>query len=74
MTIMKWQKYTVHAVVWVTNDTKYRNDRTIVKVNHMPTLAGGMITILTRNKNDNKIKLWQVYVTAATQYTQCELS
>ena len=35
---------------------------------------GGMITMLTRIKNDNKIKLWQVSVPAETQYTQCELS
>jgi hypothetical protein len=61
-------------VVWVTGGTKYRNDRTIVKANHLLTMAGGMITMLIRTKNDNKIKLWQVYVTAATQYTQCELS
>ena len=64
----------VLVVVWVTDGTKYRNDRTTVKANHLLTMAGGMITMLIRTNNDNKIKLWQVSVPAETQYTQCELS
>ena len=67
---MRWQKYTVSVAVWVINFINYLNEVTIEKVNHLPTTAGGKITKLIRTNYDNKIKQWQVYVTAGVRYTR----
>ena len=39
----RWLRCTVHAVVWVTDVTKYPKEVTIEKVNHLLTTVGGKI-------------------------------
>tara|TARA_R100000353_G_scaffold118516_1_gene84457 strand:+ start:489 stop:653 length:165 start_codon:yes stop_codon:yes gene_type:complete len=53
----------VHAVVWATEDTKYLNEVTIEKVNHLLTMVGGItFTNKVRIKIDNKIKKYGKYM------------